>query len=177
MRLFIAALIPESTKKEISNFISLLEDGNSGVKWETPEKLHITLKFLGKVDKETYKKLKDALKAELFDFASFKLSIKELSVFPNYRKPRVIVLKLKECSHIKELQKRVENVCIDNGFNAEQRRFIPHITIGRVKSSFNHNKDTNNYRFHEFYVNNVAIVESEISFKGSRYTKLDVFDL
>ena len=77
----------------------------------------------------------------------------------------------------RELQKQVENVCVDNGFEAEQRKFIPHITIGRVKSSFNHKKDTNNYGFNKFYVNNVAIVESEISSKGSRYKNLDVFDL
>lgn len=177
MRLFIAALIPEDTKKEIYNLISLLKDDNDGGKWERPEKLHITLKFLGNVDNDRYKKLKDDLKANILDITLFKLSIEELSAFPNFKRPRVIVLKIKESSYIKELQSRVEKVCVDNGFSSEQRKFIPHITIGRVKSGFKHKKDSNNYRFDEFYVNKIAIVKSEIDSKGSNYKNLDVFDL
>ena len=50
MRTFIAVEIPNDIKKEIGNYIDSIQESFRGVKWVSPENLHLTIKFLGEVN-------------------------------------------------------------------------------------------------------------------------------
>ncbi|NIT14132.1 MAG: RNA 2',3'-cyclic phosphodiesterase, partial [Candidatus Dadabacteria bacterium] len=50
MRIFIAALLPHEILTHIGSYQDSLKDRIQGVKWESRNKLHITLKFLGDID-------------------------------------------------------------------------------------------------------------------------------
>ena len=177
MRLFIAALLDQSTKTSIIQNINDIKGSFIGVKWEKIEKLHITLKFLGNVDSELYEKIKNDLKPELLKINPIHLSVSKFSTFPNLKRARVVVISLHDSIEIQELHKIVEYVCSNNGIKIDSRKFIPHITIGRVKGSFKRVKNTNNPGIEPFIIDKIAIVESKLDSSGSTYKNLDAFEL
>lgn len=177
MRVFVAALITDSTKRDISDYINSIKGSISGVKWEKPEKLHITLKFLGTVESELSEKIVKELFGELKNTESFSLDFDELDVFPNMRKPRVLVLKLVNSAEIQCLHKEVEKACSKYGFDTETRKFKPHITIGRIKGRFKLSDIAGEPVFEPLKISKIAVVESRIDSEGSTYRNLAEFDL
>ncbi len=71
----------------------------------------------------------------------------------------------------------IEKISIKNGFDKDKYSFIPHITIGRAKNSFNAKNHIKKPEKSNFEVNELAIVKSELYPNGSRYSNLDVMQL
>ena len=64
-----------------------------------------------------------------------------MGTFPDMRRPRVIWIGLKEDGgNLLRLQKGVEEELKKTGFPSEDRRFTPHITLGRIRSNKNTDK-------------------------------------
>ena len=62
VRSFIALPTPLSIKEQLNLVVSDLRELGADVKWDEPEKFHITLKFLGNVEAQLLDKLVAALK-------------------------------------------------------------------------------------------------------------------
>jgi 2'-5' RNA ligase len=58
-----------------------------GVKWVTPESMHVTLLFLGEVDGRELHAVCKAVKAVAATEAPFTLRVSGLGAFPNQRRP------------------------------------------------------------------------------------------
>jgi len=129
MRVFIAINLPEVIKEECVGIQKELEkkDLFRG-KFTEKENLHLTLKFLGEIDKEDLERIKEKLKE--IKFKEFELELGEIGVFsPKFIK--IIWLELIG-EGIFSLQKEIDN-CLLELFERE-RRFMSHLTIARVKS-------------------------------------------
>ena len=59
MRLFIGIALPDTQVQSLS----LLAGGIPGARWQPPERLHLTLRFIGEVDGRTLAGIDDALRA------------------------------------------------------------------------------------------------------------------
>ena len=76
-----------------------------------------------------------ALDQVVADQKSFKLRLSKVGVFPNVRRPRVIWVGLADPDRqLRPLQAAVEQMVQRLGWGAEEQRFKPHLTLGRVKS-------------------------------------------
>jgi 2'-5' RNA ligase len=129
MRVFISIDLPRNIQKEIGKIQEKLPEFK-GKKTEK-ENLHLTLKFLGDIDEETLRLVKE----KLFEirFKSFEAKISEIGAFDNlksrkYNKQIIVWLKLTNCE---QLQKAVDET-LSNIFKKEER-FMSHVTIARVK--------------------------------------------
>lgn len=137
LRSFIALPTPDSVRNRISSIQADLRQLNADVKWESPEKLHITLKFLGNVETQLLENLIPALEEIARAQSSFDLTYEGIGAFPNLQAPRVVWVGTARNESLLSFQHSVELRCEDFGIARENRAFHPHITLGRVKGSRN----------------------------------------
>jgi len=134
MRTFIAIEIDPKVKENLNTVIHRLKKVSSGIKWVKPAAMHLTLKFLGNIDKEKAKALIKILDKISQNHNRFDLSCTGIGTFPQMsRKPRVIWAGIDNNSSLGEIYKEIETECEKIGFSKEKRSFHPHFTLGRVK--------------------------------------------
>lgn len=102
--------------------------------WTKLSSVHLTLRFLG----ETTDRQRAMIAEGLGDIARRRppltLVIEGVGAFPNVRRPRVLWLGLHgEDGSLQQLQADVERLAQSCGFEAETRRYSPHLTIARAK--------------------------------------------
>jgi 2'-5' RNA ligase len=134
IRSFIAIELPPEIQRRLKEtIISLKQNGASGVRWVDPEKIHLTLKFLGDVSLQTLNELSDTLQKNI-PVQSFSICVQNLGVFPNPRRPRVIWIGISKSESLARLHNLIENICMQFGIAPEERDFSPHLTLGRISN-------------------------------------------
>ncbi len=129
MRVFISLDIPEDVKEKISKIQESLPEFKG--KNTEEENLHLTLKFLGEVDEEKVEEVRKRLKE--INFTSFETKTDKIGVFENrksgkYKRRIIVWLHLTNCG---ELQGKIDEAL--SGLFKPEKRFMPHLTIARVK--------------------------------------------
>lgn len=159
------------------------------VRWESEEKIHTTLVFLGEVSEEKLELLTEAIRQALKGFKPVELSTQTTGVFPRIDKPRVIWVGLGgDFNQLVSLQKRLETAILTKGFALRTRRaFSPHLTLGRFRASLGGSdlaklqkflKDTASIaEGHKFLVSKVSLVKSTLGPEGSIYKVIKEFSL
>lgn len=133
MRVFVAISPPEETKNAVGQLIDGLRKDFPQVKWEDPEKLHLTLAFLGMLAEEKVNTLKDVLREVAPNFKSFELELTELSYFYKKHDDSIIYLDVVDRSgELKEFYRSLRKALLARDIFLPDR-VDPHITIGRVK--------------------------------------------
>jgi 2'-5' RNA ligase len=134
LRAFIAIEIPADIKKAIAvKTARLQKDAGHAVRWVAPENTHLTLKFLGELSPANVGLVSQALQAECNQQSVFEIVVCGVGCFPNPRRPRVIWVGLKAPPELNRLQRKVEAAAALLGYEAEDKPFSPHLTIGRVR--------------------------------------------
>ena len=134
LRAFIAIEIPPEIKKAIATqTASLQKDAGRAVRWVSAENIHLTLKFLGEISPANVEILSQALQAECSQQAPFEITVSGLGCFPNSRRPRVIWIGLAVPPELSRLQSKIETNLARLGYEAEDKSFSPHVTVGRVR--------------------------------------------
>ncbi len=181
MRLFLAIEIPPRISEEIvslrAKFIKRTQ-----IREVKKDNLHLTIKFLGEVDEGMMNKVIQAIKNKV-RAPSFKLKVKGAGVFPSINAPRVIwVGGESEGNHIFELKKSVDETLSEIGF-PNDKEFISHITIARVKGRTDIDeikrliREAEDKTFGEFDVEEFFLFESKLTPDGPIYKKIEAFRL
>jgi 2'-5' RNA ligase len=106
------------------------------VKWVEPESLHWTLKFLGDVDILETPAVCEAVRKAVEPLAPFDVEAWGVGAFPDIHNPRTIWIGMRDGSEqMIELHDAVELELSKLGYRSENRRYRPHLTIGRVRQS------------------------------------------
>ena len=92
MRLFVAILPTEEALTGLNKPSQLLRERitRQGVRFTPPEKLHVTLKFLGSVEPERLPALIDSLKRACEVLVPFDIEALHLGCFPSVSRPKVV---------------------------------------------------------------------------------------
>jgi 2'-5' RNA ligase len=130
IRAFIATNIDSRIIREIAETIVQLGRALPEVRWVAPDKIHLTIKFLGDIELNRVDPIANALEQALTPFPRFTINAKGLGVFPDLRRPRVLWVGL-EGGRLAQLAAKVEGALEPLGFLPEARGFQPHLTIGR----------------------------------------------
>lgn len=176
MRSFIAIELPEEVKRYLSEIQENLKKCGADIRWAKPQNIHLTLKFLGDTGEEDIEEISKRLNDVCGNFNIFNLVITGPGIFPGMRSPRVLWVGLNSNKTIIELQKGIEESIVQVGFKPEKRRFTPHLTIGRFKSS--RFKETllkeigakQDMSLGSFEVRSVALIKSDLKPSGAVYT-------
>lgn len=126
---FIAIPIKEALRVEFSNWQNQLKAGLSYKVWPHKQDLHITLKFLGAVEKEPLEKLCETLRT--IDHTSFSLMVGGIGTFGKPNSPRVIWAGVNRTNSLDGLFTKIEKAAKTVGFPIENRPYRPHITLAK----------------------------------------------
>lgn len=104
-------------------------------KWVEPENMHFTYKFLGAVDENKIPEITSTLDSYLRVYES-KLEFRGLGVFPHPKSPRILWLGLYNPDRsVFDAAMGIDEKMAKIGFSPEKRKFLPHVTLVRVKKS------------------------------------------
>lgn len=134
MRTFIAIDVEDKIKKKLSFHVEQFQRLSQGVKWVSEEGMHLTLKFLGEIEVSRANKVENVLRTVCSQCKPFPLVLKGTGYFPQDRRyPRVLWIGVEEQQNLMVLQEKIEIELEKEGFPREERKFHPHLTMGRVK--------------------------------------------
>jgi 2'-5' RNA ligase len=104
------------------------------VRWVQSDKTHVTIKFLGDVEETEIYQVCRATAEAVESAAPFQVQCRGLGAFPSSDRPRTVWLGVEDPDGLLErLQKSVQRALYQLRFPKEQRRFHPHITLGRAR--------------------------------------------
>ena len=179
-RLFLAIDVPSSPIIELQ---SRLEKLGLPISWEKPEKLHLTLNFIGRVSSDQLGGVSRVIKSAIYQFNKLTVSLPFLETL--YQRHDQTLLYLAASSpDLVPLQKAV---CagLDSIKFPQPRRFLPHVTIGKLKRTdptttkhvIDIISDFDYQPMPSFDVDHLTLYESHLSSKGSSYQKIATFRL
>jgi 2'-5' RNA ligase len=127
-RLFTGLEVPP----DIALQLSMHRGGLSGARWIEPSDYHITLRFLGDVDGMTAR--------DAFDFLAdiqrgpVTVTLDQIASFGG-DKPHSVFARVAPSPALSDLQAEHERLMRRIGLAPESRKFVPHVTLGRIKGA------------------------------------------
>lgn len=170
-------LLPDEVRQRLAAAVERLRPHAAGVAWVAPANLHVTLKFLGEVDEGRVPSVAAALAAAAGAHGAFDVSVRGLGAFPSPERPRVLWAGLEDdAGRLGALAGGVDAACAALGFPRETRAFASHVTLGRAREGRRQpalaDALARGGEFGRVRVERVALMQSELSPRGSRYSEL-----
>ncbi len=179
MRLFIAIELPEDLKQAIAKVQGQLKAAGAIANWTRPEGIHLTLKFLGDVEEAKVPEIMAAMAGAAAGTGKLSLKVEGAGAFPNVKVPRVLWLGVRgDTERLATLQAAIEDEMERFGFEREERKFSPHLTLARIK--FPKPRDNwaamvggiRDVNIGSFTADHVSLMKSELRRDGAVYTEL-----
>lgn len=132
-RTFVAVAASEDLRERAQAAIATLRSAVDNIKWVSPENLHWTLQFLGDISDSEIADVCRLVAKVASRFEPFPLTAEGIGAFPSVDRPRALWLGAGQGGEdLCVLQRSIEEALAELGFRGERRRFVPHLTIGRV---------------------------------------------
>lgn len=125
-RLFTGLEIPA----DVALDLQIMQGGIPGARWMDPSNYHLTLRFIGDIETGLARELAQALDGVSLE--PFRLSLKGVGLFGG-NKPHSIFAGIAENGELRRLHDLHERLCQIMGLPAEGRKFVPHVTLARLK--------------------------------------------
>jgi len=140
--------------------------------------LHITLRFIGEVDRGSVEEIKDRVLSAIVA-RPFEVELRGLGAFPGPYRPRVVWVGVSRgAEQLTRIHDEIERGLRGLGFRPDRERFVPHITLARVKGSRNLSALTrvineySDYGFGTMRVGSVRLKKSTLTRRGPIYETL-----
>ncbi|MBO6813648.1 MAG: RNA 2',3'-cyclic phosphodiesterase [Rhizobiaceae bacterium] len=174
-RLFVALDVPPS----IAAHVSFLQGGLFGARWIDKENFHITLRFIGDIERPMAREL--AAQLERVKTEPFMLELAGLDVFGN-AKPHSLFAGVERNASLYELQAAIERICQRVGLPPDPRKFTPHLTLARVRglkpqAIANYLSGNGLFRTAPFSVDHFTLYSSRNSVGGGPYLAEETYRL
>jgi 2'-5' RNA ligase len=128
-RLFTGLELPE----DVGFALSLKRGGLYGARWVEAENYHITLRFIGDVDHHVANEVAESLD-RLASSLRFAIRVTHLASFGG-DKPRSLYAGIEPSEALMRLQAAQERILQLAGVPPEGRKFVPHITLARLRGT------------------------------------------
>lgn len=125
-RLFVAISLPAAIREQLGDIM----EGVGGARWQDEEQLHITLRFIGEVERPLAEDVVAALLA--IRYPRFELALSGLGTFERRGRPATLWAGLAPREPLRELHLKVDAACRRAGLEPEHRAYAPHVTLARL---------------------------------------------
>jgi 2'-5' RNA ligase len=180
VRLFVALEIPSVVREDFGGLLKSLRAVSPQTRWVRPEKLHVTLKFIGEAPELKLAGIRSAL-AGVHSDQPVILDFRGLGFFPNEKHPRVFWAGIEASPNLKTLAADIDHATEQLGIAREQRPFSPHLTLARfeppglaekLRAAIQENaaREFGSLRTSQFH-----LIESKLKSSGAEYTTLESF--
>jgi 2'-5' RNA ligase len=131
VRTFVALEIPADARQRIAAVMDALRPRLRGVRWLRPERVHLTLRFLGEATDAQVEAMAGSLAEAAARCTAARVEVGGLGMFPERGSPKVLWLDSALPASMLALQCACEEAAVGCGFAPENKAFRPHITLGR----------------------------------------------
>jgi len=188
IRSFIAIELPEEVREGLVRLRNAIKrDEHKFVKWVSPDGIHLTLKFLGNIPSKRVTEITEAIEKVTQEISPFHLEISGLGVFPSLRQTRVLWVGIGGAVYkLSKLQRNIDSALDVLGFAKEERPFVPHLTLARLRPGAstlerrNFGELVGSTIFEDKYpieVEAVSLMRSQLTPTGAFYTRLSAVGL
>jgi RNA 2',3'-cyclic 3'-phosphodiesterase len=188
MRLFVALEIPEAVReklaaaqKQVQKKVQkdLLAAGTE-LRWVRPDNFHVTLKFIGQASSEELAGIMEELRGVRPE-GCVKATIRGLGYASHAKRGGVLWATMEASNFMKLLARQIDRRLERLGMPAEERAFLPHLTLARCKQNSVMpaiRAAAGEYDGHEFgsvVWEEFQLMESRLGAGGSQYSTLTSF--
>jgi 2'-5' RNA ligase len=178
-RAFIAVDLPETVRVFLAELQETIKSYEVPVKWVRPQNIHLTLKFLGDTDTAQTARIVAAMTLAAKDCPGVSLTAKDIGVFPDLKRPRVVWAGVNgQLEILKNLQRTLDDHLAGLGFPKDRRTFSAHLTMGRVKGKIVSARmkaaidGLKGSESEPFEVDRIVLFKSELRPTGAVYTQV-----
>jgi len=169
-RLFVAIRPPQAIRDLL---IDAMDDGPE-LGWVGDDNLHLTLRFIGEVERPLANDIADSLAR--IGFPEFRLQIRGVGRFDR-RNGGALWAGIEPRKPVTDLAAKVDRVCVEVGLEPERRAFHPHITLARWRRTGREAASAFEMRnaalsSPEFAVDRFTLFESHLSRHGAHYQRV-----
>ncbi len=134
MRFFWAVEAGPPAAERLREACDDLRGAGADVNWVSS--FHLTMAFLGELPPDREKAAAEAGKRAVSGMSAARARVTGLGAFPSWKRPKVLWAGLDEGGRnaLTETARVLHKELMDAGFSLEKREFVPHITLGRVRS-------------------------------------------
>jgi len=132
-------------QQEVKRRIEPAMKRDTRISWVQPEKIHLTIKFLGDMDEQLVNPLFGAVQQAIGSRTVVQVPLERLGVFPRPQSPRVLWvgpsehwLQGIEAKGVAEIHGAIEAACEGVSFLRETRPFSLHLTLARIRMGERH---------------------------------------
>ncbi len=182
MRCFLGLPLSDSYQEKLEMIVKdskrLL---SSRIKWTKKGNWHLTLFFLGEISSDQLHPIRESLKT--IEYPSYTLKPGKGGAFPSLYKPRVLWIGLeKGIKQTQELAGYVTNILMEFNLIRDKKRFIPHLTLGRIKKLNNDDWDKwlgyiNSLIWEEIKISSFILWQSILTSQGPIYKVIEKYPL
>lgn len=125
-RLFVAIRPPATVRARLQDAMG----GVAGARWQDEDQLHLTLRFIGEVDRHMARDVDAALSS--VHHPAFSIAVNGLGAFDRRGEPVTLWAGIAPQEPLHTLHKKVDQALVRVGVEPDRRAYRPHITIARL---------------------------------------------
>ncbi|WP_328805032.1 RNA 2',3'-cyclic phosphodiesterase [Parasphingopyxis marina] len=153
--------------------------GISGARWHSDEQLHLTLRFIGDVDRHRAEDVAAALGH--IAFPQFEIALRGIGHFGDLSRQRQLWAGVSPHRDLEKLHAKVDSALRQIGIEPDRRAFLPHITIARLNRNAGpidaFAETHGGLSSDPFAVGHFALFESSLGREGARYETIARYPL
>jgi 2'-5' RNA ligase len=127
MRLFFALLPP----RDLSDRLSAIMHGVYAARWQSPQQLHLTLRFVGEVSAAEAEELA-AMLPRTVSGGIPPVALSGVGFFGVKGRPNALWIKAVPPNPLTRLHNKLDRLCQAAGLEPERRAYLPHVTVARL---------------------------------------------
>ena len=174
-RLFVAIRPPEAIRERLLD----LMEGVKGARWQDEDQLHLTLRFVGEVDRHRADDIAAALGT--IRHPPFDIAVSGIGSFDRRGQPVTLWAGVSPHEPLKSLHKKVDQAVQRAGVEPDHRVYTPHITLARLNRSTGPIapllESVGGLSSPRFTVDSFRLYESQLSPKGAIYSVVERYPL
>lgn len=174
-RLFVAIRPPLAIRK----LLLAAMGGISGARWQSEEQLHLTLRFIGEVDRHRAGDIHAALGA--VHHPPFEVALNGIGAFERRGFADAVWAGVIPHEPLRALHKKLDSALARVGIAPDERAYLPHITLARLKRASgdigNLLESAGGLTSPPFAIDHFALFESDLTAEAAVYSVVERYPL
>jgi 2'-5' RNA ligase len=174
-RLFAAICPPTTIRRALLDRMG----GISGARWQIDDQLHLTIRFIGEVDRHATQDILAALGG--VHHPRFKIALNGIGAFDRRGRPEAVWAGVTPHAPLKALHKKVDQALTRVGIPPDERTYLPHITLARLNRASGPVRDlmeeAGGLSSPPFLVEEFVLFESHLTPDGAVYALVERYPL